>query len=471
MTRQHNPARPHGCALCRRTLNYSSDDGYRHALGAPQHPPIPVPLDQIGDPQLVCDHCGAADPRYLYTAAPLRAIVVGTCENHLQHLGEEYATCVPCAECIEAGDRPGLLRRALLGFHQQAGEPADALTREALGSLQHAFWDTLVRGRRPLARGLHRPAPPIRATILPKVRDRLAAWWRSDDPQQCGDIATDGLWRLPGHLATGGGDTIQPVPPGRALAARFTHRLAESLERARLLWVDATFAGLARSAAAGLPALPVDPALAGEDGLIVWAVAAGERVPAAASWTRIPGGWWVVFYTATGDGLHETALHTLRTRLGWLYPTGIGIPLAADGTPPDAQRGYAALLVATWILAGQPLATSSTEPADPAIRRAYARNSRPSPEVRIVRLRPRSGGTVIAGAPGRHYTHQWWVTGFWRQQPYGPHQSLRRPVYITGHPAGPPDKPLRIRPTVQVLGSTRTTASPASHDRPEGTAS
>ena len=41
--------------------------------------------------------------------------------------------------------------------------------------------------------------------------------------------------------------------------------------------------------------------------------------------------------------------------------------------------------------------------------------------------------------------HHWIVSGHWCMQPYGPHQSLRKPVWIELHIQGPLDKPLLLR--------------------------
>lgn len=49
------------------------------------------------------------------------------------------------------------------------------------------------------------------------------------------------------------------------------------------------------------------------------------------------------------------------------------------------------------------------------------------------------------------WTHRWIVDPFWRQQAYGPHHSLRRPMLIGPYVKGPADRPLIVKETVRVL--------------------
>lgn len=443
-----------GCALCRRTVQRLATGEGRHTYthaARPDHPPVAVPLHQILAPHLVCDHCNAPGPIWSYQAAPLQAITIGDHATSVQELGERFATCAPCAHHIESGNRRGLLQRMLAGFTRDAGEPADTLVLDTLTALRDAFWNTRRPGRDRLPAATPTAPPAIRATAVPKVRDRLATWWRD-------------------HTA-----------PAGSAAAPPRHALADSLDRAVMLWIDPTFTDLARHAATSLPDLWIDPdQIPADDGLIIWAadphLTPGIPDPVTAvAWTRVPHGWWITRYTATGASLTEPALQAVREQIGWLYPHGPGILLPAVPTPTTGEEPdpTLALVVATWALAGQPLAAVTTEPADRAIRRAYARTGRADPQIRIVRLRARSNAPDGHDRPHpttRVYDHQWWVSPFWRQQPYGKNRALRRPVYIDGHFAGPDDKPVRIKPTVQVLGSTRPTTRPThTAARPEPT--
>jgi hypothetical protein len=78
------------------------------------------------------------------------------------------------------------------------------------------------------------------------------------------------------------------------------------------------------------------------------------------------------------------------------------------------------------------------------------------PMVKVVRLRrytKEGGETQQAVHEDREieWTCQWVVRGHWREQAYGPHYSLRRPVWITPYIKGPEDKPLRVVPEVRTV--------------------
>jgi hypothetical protein len=114
-------------------------------------------------------------------------------------------------------------------------------------------------------------------------------------------------------------------------------------------------------------------------------------------------------------------------------------------------------LAATWLLASQPLTSSTVHHADrPAAKRS--KRAEVSSDVRVVDLRPRpkAESTEGDGRSGKEHDHRWMVAGpngdgFWRQQVCGPGRSERRPTWILPYVAGPDDKPLKIRETVRVL--------------------
>jgi hypothetical protein len=126
-----------------------------------------------------------------------------------------------------------------------------------------------------------------------------------------------------------------------------------------------------------------------------------------------------------------------------------------------AGRSHTAALVATWLLIAQKV--TETIPADlgRAIRKAYTRQHRPAPEVRIVRIKPRRhtpAMTLRRGAShgGRQpLLEREWVGEHWKQQPYGPGRSRRKLIYVAPYLRGPDDQPIRASSTVRVLGSTR----------------
>ena len=97
-------------------------------------------------------------------------------------------------------------------------------------------------------------------------------------------------------------------------------------------------------------------------------------------------------------------------------------------------------------------------PKQPSPNRAFQKAASaaightPAPDafrVTTVRLR-RSGAphTTPTGESGR-YTHQWLVSGHWRNQWY-PSRQDHAPIYIMPHVKGPTDTPLTVNRTVYV---------------------
>lgn len=92
-----------------------------------------------------------------------------------------------------------------------------------------------------------------------------------------------------------------------------------------------------------------------------------------------------------------------------------------------------------------------------AVRRSKRANV--PADVRLIDLRApgRTSEKGEEGSEGRHVDWQYrWIVGgetggFWRQTPYGPGRSLRRPQWIMPFVKGPEGKPLRVRDSVKVV--------------------
>jgi hypothetical protein len=112
-------------------------------------------------------------------------------------------------------------------------------------------------------------------------------------------------------------------------------------------------------------------------------------------------------------------------------------------------------LATLWSLAMEPrIVESRVDRAPRAARRRAERSNVSSPDVRIVELRRSvytNAGASREQVGERSYHVRWPVKAHWRQQPYGPGRSLRRPQLIPGHIKGPPGAPLRPGATVHVL--------------------
>lgn len=230
-------------------------------------------------------------------------------------------------------------------------------------------------------------------------------------------------------------------------------QIAEALPGAHLYWVDPDFTDLTRHAMAAIPDTPLRPAdLPTPHGLVAWATPLHTLT--ALTWTSTRDGLLTTGFRAVGHGLHGSDLQHLREQVGWLVPTW------CSHTPVDHPvigAEPARALVATLLLVAQQLADTTTTPVDDRIRKAYRRQRREEPVVRLIRLRTskstyRPGG---GGATGDGVTrdYRWWVRGHWRQQPYGPGRAKRRLIYINPQLRGPEDRPIKATTTVRVIGS------------------
>jgi hypothetical protein len=196
-----------------------------------------------------------------------------------------------------------------------------------------------------------RPLPP---TLMPKIRDRLADYWRHQARHHLAGAIVAGLARLPTHLVAGAEELTTAADA--AVLDPYLALMAHHVAQAPLYWIDPDYTALATHAGTGLTNLTVTPhELPTTHGLLIWATpithhhirTAGPRLPiVAAHWGLIPDGVWVVFYTQS-DVLHPTyqpaALQQLRERVGWLAPAHNGVALhhdrQADPTPPSGCCG------------------------------------------------------------------------------------------------------------------------------------
>ena len=404
------------CRTCGVPLNRYADlvSGqveYTHPLGVvlepAGHQPDPAPLDEV-DARHVCDFC--SDERIAFTlrTVPISSVADTPAGRIVERYGTDWSACFACAGYLRSRDLDGLGRRL-----QQVGPRLDRIAAAAARVMQQAVLQSLLPGVSVAAIGRW-PATPLPAAILPKVRDRLA-----------------NLFAGPLGLPLGLDD-----PRVRGV-------VADSVPAARLFWIDPEFTALADYAAGSLPATRLTAAdLPAPHGLLAWAepVGAGTNLGAglvAASWTTSPDGLRVVGYRSIGAGLPPV-------------------------DPVDADSP-AAVMVATWLLIAQRLAETTPVQVDKAIRKAYQRAGRPAPDVRLVRIRGthparHTGGPVPpprfnGERPSTPREYRWWVKAHWRQQPYGPGRTLRRPFLVLPQLRGPDDKPIKPGTVVRMLAA------------------
>jgi hypothetical protein len=417
------------CERCHRPLNTLGDPNhprYIHPLaaGVPDHEPIPVPASELDTLARQCDFCGDPQPLWTLVGGEVSAVAVGDDRGLWQNYGDRWAACATCEHLITTGKADAVVDRAAATYGWRNNPDG----RRRIAELHLAFLRGLQPGRT-LITTTAWPAAPLQVQDLPRVRDRLAR-----------------LYRGPDNL------------PEPFTEAELRHSVADSLDKAKLYWIDPDFTDLAEHAAGQLPetATEADDAPAA-DGLLIWSRPVTARQLAAASWTAHSDGYRIVCYRHLGVGLDNITLQRVREQIGWLAPT----PFTQVGATAPLPHGWpASALVATWLLIAQQIAVAVPADIDRATRKSYARQQRPTPDVRIVRIKARRAGRVAktgaATGTGRGPLQQReWVGAHWKQQAFGPGRGQRKLIYVAPYLRGPDDKPIRASTTVRVLGSSR----------------
>jgi hypothetical protein len=157
--------------------------------------------------------------------------------------------------------------------------------------------------------------------------------------------------------------------------------------------------------------------------------------------------------TRTDVTLQEEKIPPLIPVYGFAAPVTAEPVSMAELDTVDAPLTVVAALASAWLLMQQPVLVDRTmERPDKSTLRAYRRAGRQDPDVTVMDLRRKyvpQDRDPDAGS-GRHYKHRWIVSGHWRNQPYGPGQSLRRQTWVPSHVKGPEGAPLLSTEKVNV---------------------
>lgn len=118
----------------------------------------------------------------------------------------------------------------------------------------------------------------------------------------------------------------------------------------------------------------------------------------------------------------------------------------------DQDRSMA---LAAWTIITQPGLSTQHDERSKAGEQAHRRSTPKAqrkqlqvPPVRVIYLPERTYSGEATGT-GTKLDHRVYVAPFWRQQPYGPASSLRKPVLVRGHIRGPEGTPLIRRDVVR----------------------
>ncbi|GAA3742175.1 hypothetical protein GCM10022225_27210 [Plantactinospora mayteni] len=421
------------CVVCTNALNAIDDDGtvtYEHPVAptSGDHDPVPVPAYQLAHVFRRCHLCSANAPVWMYRTPEIEALAEGGTRPVMETYSTRWNVCCRCAALIEQDDHRTLTDASIAVMRWRRTDPR----AQILAVLHRAIVLMREPGRTLLTTGGWSPAP-MKASTLPKVRDRLT-----------------GLLRGPIGLPT----PIDHTEPRRLIA--------DGLDQARLYWIDPQFTTLVAEVLADLPTTHItDRIVPGGSGLLAWSAPLDRRHRiAAASWTPRPGGWQMVCYRSLGLDLLPTVMETVRHEIGWLVPIHVEYvrqELTVNGDHPLAS------LVASWLIIAQQLTRDEPTPVDPPIRKAYARAHRPPPEVRLIRIKPATSRPSPPPTTADDRTpsgrakpdHRYWVSAHERNQAYGPGRSLRKKIDIDPFLKGPEDAPIKPSTTVRILGTAR----------------
>lgn len=269
---------------------------------------------------------------------------------------------------------------------------------------------------------------PASVRSLPEAQQQIANLPASPFPagyvlEEAGDIEIERLWRF-FRDAVAGGEVVW-------IEASLVDLISAAAESVPLDFVlDETMFPFVRCLA--VFAAPIGQCGIGVDGLM-WAPVAEGVLIGPFDWDAIP-------------------IPAMPCHWRW----GETLSAAVERFSTFAKLGElmdehvlrtATLLAASLLLMTQPGITSVSDAhADRAASRRLVRKGWRVPVVRVVRLRGHEGSG--SGASGeRHLSRRFIVRGHWRNQPYGPGSSLRRPTWIAPHIKGPEGAPLDTRPT------------------------
>ncbi|GAB3160898.1 hypothetical protein GCM10027059_09840 [Myceligenerans halotolerans] len=265
-------------------------------------------------------------------------------------------------------------------------------------------------------------------------------------------------------------DTGESVMPPRQLreirAEAITWRAA--LEDGALWWVAEPMTEVAATAARTVPdeeATQLDEH-ADPSGLIYWAGSTGLTLPwrnapaehqtASAFGTLVPPQLPVAAMVwRTTDTIVQMAMLTDDARAVRVSPNPRRKLVEIDpevASEEDKALQLDMLLRATHALALQPGLGERRQETAHTVGHGTPRRREPQ-QVTVVSLRrPASPSRQDddAGAPSRHWTHQWVVGGHWRRQPVGKDRKERRLTWIAPHIKGPEGAPLILKEHVKV---------------------
>lgn len=262
------------------------------------------------------------------------------------------------------------------------------------------------------------------------------------------------------------------IHDSKAFQERFKqgHAWWPHLQQASLFWVSAHLRRMASAAAEKLPKVEFYPELLpSPNGIVVWE--GTELNIAGFAWKTVGSRVVITILVPPEFGIEQVVALTqdegARKRLrnnadvhSRLWSNlELGVPMTEEFDPENIEvakrfthdedrlhaRFIARMAMSLWLLLGQTIITEEiVRPNKQALRRLKRIDASLLMEARYVTLRRSSlnDGYGDGTGEGFHYSHQWFVSGHWRKQPYGPGNQYTRTIWIHPHVKGPEGAPL-----------------------------
>lgn len=270
--------------------------------------------------------------------------------------------------------------------------------------------------------------------------------------------------------------SIQRIKNNVADAISWVQEEAAALSNSSMYWVARDMVGLSLAAARTLPSWTPAEAAPTPSGLLCWARPAGVVPYGDPTTTTNTVAWDAVFWRTRADGIMHIQLVSrfanhpksvagppVRTPL-WAASVIYLDPTSArteEANGAEDMHPLISVVGAAWLMMGQRNITETrvTEPtpfSPPERGDLHADNPPQDPSsVTIIELRRNLSVSNDSHdrRSDRKYRGRWmvgWPNGYWRQQRYGPGGSLRKPILIAPHTAGPKGAPLIPKERVYV---------------------
>lgn len=282
------------------------------------------------------------------------------------------------------------------------------------------------------------------------------------------DQQSEALHRLPpGVAAEPEREAFERLQGFVVDAISFVNAEVEAMLEARLYWFARDMVQLAVRAAEDLPAWTPSEAMPAPNGFLCWAKPAGTVPYAPESPDPVDVTWDAVWWWTRPDGILQIQpASRLKTSPELRNTVGVRAPLWATGTiwldPRRARteeangsedmHPFISVVGAAWLLMGQTtfsetrvIGQTEVAPTSGDSEPAPVRERGPAPVTIVERREINQHSRSAVKGSKREYRGRWmvgWPNGFWRQQAYGPGRSLRKPILIAPHTAGPQGAPL-----------------------------